>query len=67
MIFWNFRQYDAKPYVLSFPEEGDARTDARTHGGIIHSELSPLERGMRISQNKAKQEARVPRLMKKSC
>ena len=32
MIFWNFRQYGAKAYVLSFPEEGDARTDARTDG-----------------------------------
>ena len=41
MIFLNFRQYGAKAYVLSFPEEGDART----HGGLISSELSPLERG----------------------
>ena len=23
----------------------DARTDARTNGGVIHSELSPLEKG----------------------
>ena len=31
VILWNFRQYGAKAYVLSFPEEGDGRTDARTH------------------------------------
>ena len=52
MIFWNFRQYGAKPYVLSFPEEGDGRTDARTHRGIISFELSPLTRCMRINSNK---------------
>ena len=48
----NFRQYGAKAYVLSFPEEGDARTDGRTHGGIISFELSPLKRCMRINSNK---------------
>ena len=48
MIFWNFRQYGAKAYVLSFPEEGDART----HGGIISFELSPLARCMRINSNR---------------
>ena len=40
-----------KAYVLSFPEEG-GRTDARTHGGIISFELSPLKRCMRINSNK---------------
>ena len=35
------------------PRRGtDARTDARTHGGIISFELSPLERCMRINSNK---------------
>ena len=53
--------------VSSFPEEGGGRTHGRTHGGIISFELSPLKRCMRIRLNKAKQEARVPRLMKKSC
>ena len=52
MIFWNFRQYGAKAYVLSFPEEGDGRTHGRTDGGIISFELSPLKRCMRISPNK---------------
>ena len=48
MIFWNFRQYDAKAYVLSLPEEGDGHTDWRTDGGII----SPLAKCMRINSNK---------------
>ena len=34
MIFWNFRQYDAKAYVLSFPEEGDGRSHARRNNQL---------------------------------
>ena len=35
------------------PRRGtDGRTDARTHGGIISFELSPLKRCMRINSNK---------------
>ena len=42
MISWTFRQHDAKPVVLGFPKEGRK---------IIHSELSPLERGHENKDN----------------
>ena len=37
---------------MSFSEEGDARTDGWTHGGIISFGLSSLARCMRIHSNK---------------
>ena len=47
--FLKFQTVWCKSIGFELPR-GGGRTDARTDGGIIHSELSPLDRGMRISR-----------------
>ena len=45
---WEVLKFMISTYHFMVSEEGDART----HGGIISFELSPLKRCMRINSNK---------------